>query len=136
MLLKVIYPLHTLIILIAIAFCGYMIYSGYLYIGHEPLGRSVARFAIGMLCGTFSIAHIYLIFKKIFSPVAIVSFLPLYSVLGFSLAGQLQGMGKNWAPAVHWEARQHNITGISIIIVILALCVISWLISYKRGKPL
>jgi branched-subunit amino acid permease len=131
---KVFAVLHALAVLAVLAICLLAAVDSVSYYGHEPFAFSYERNAVALLCGSFAVAHLYLVAtKRITVSVALV-FYPLCVLLGLATALVTRASAKGWAPGTTSEALVANAIGYGLVAVLVAASAASCYWAFASGR--
>jgi hypothetical protein len=131
---KVFAILHALAVLVVLAICLVAAVDSVSYYGNEPFAFSYGRNSVAFLCGSFAIAHLWLVASRRITLSVALLFYPLCLSLGLVSAFVSRASAKGWAPGTTSEALVANVVGYGLVVVPIAASVGScyWAFAISR----
>ena len=126
--------LHAVGTLAVLAVCLVAASESVSYYGAEPFAFTYDRSAVALLCGSFAVAHLYLLASKRLTYADALLFYPLCFLLGLTTEIVARGSAKGWAPGTATEAVYANFIGYIVLVALVAICVASCYWSFTRGR--
>jgi hypothetical protein len=123
-----------LVALAVLAMCLIALSESASYYATEPRAFTYSRGAAALLCGSFAVAHLYLLALKHLTFTAALLFYPLCFLLGLTTEIVVRSDAKGWAPSTASEAMFANLIGYSVLSVLVAICVASCYRSFTRCR--
>jgi hypothetical protein len=125
---------HAVGILAVLVICAVAGWDSISYFGTEPLAFTLGRASVGLLCGLFAAAHLYLLVTKRLTLIAALLFYPLCLALGLVTELVVRSSAKGWAPASSEGAAFASLLGYGVIALLVIACAASCYWSVVRSR--
>ena len=125
---------HAVGVSAVLAICALAGWDSISYFSVEPLAFTLGRASVGLLCGLFAAAHLYLLATRRLTPAVALLFYPLCPALGLVTEFVVRTSAKGWAPAPAGEASFASLAGYGVITLLAIACAASCYWSVLRSR--